>query len=385
MRNKPLLTLALVAIGLVAAHAEPTLKGPYTHKNVQVYLIEAPSTLSAVDGEILTLQEALKRKAVVVHETGEVNQLKVENTSNHYVYIHAGDIIKGGKQDRTLPNSFTLAPNSKPVPVDSFCVESGRWRQRSGESAARFSGSSKVLNSKNLKLAARYAKSQGAVWQNVAVEQGKLSEKAGKDVRSATSATSLQLTLEDKDIEKLTTEYEKAISEAVAQQLPTASGVAIAINGEFNSAEVFGSPALFAKLWPKLLEGIATESVAEFDEKLNIKALDADAILAAMKEAESAEANEQKLAASNSVVTRDGKDNVILDVETDFPTGKLLVHRAVLAKGDFQAAPAGDLQQRMQVEQTLNQAPNPPAQLQQTQAPEPQQRRGFIGRLFRGQ
>ena len=162
--------------------------------------------------------------------------------------------------------------------------------KRGGESAAQFSGSSKVLNSKNLKLAARYAKDQETVWRNVAIEQSKLSEKAGKDVRATTSATSLQLTLEDKDIAKLTEEYDTAISDAVAGQMSAANGVAIVINGEFNSSEEFGSSELFVKLWPKLLEGIATEAVAEYDKK--VKPLDSEAVLAAMKETETAASSE---------------------------------------------------------------------------------------------
>ena len=164
------LACTILFLGLAGlAQADQELKGPYTYKNLQLFLIEGEETLT--ESNIVTLEEALKNKYVVVHETGNVNQLSIENQSDFYVYIHPGDILKGGKQDRTLPNGFTLSPNSKPVQVASFCVEQGRWRQRGGEAVTMFAGSSKVLNAKNLKLAARYSKSQSGVWQNVGLVQ----------------------------------------------------------------------------------------------------------------------------------------------------------------------------------------------------------------------
>ena len=55
------------------------------------------------------------------------------------VFIQAGDIVKGGKQDRVLTVSFLLPPNSGRVPIASFCVEQGRWSARGKEDHARFS------------------------------------------------------------------------------------------------------------------------------------------------------------------------------------------------------------------------------------------------------
>ncbi len=46
---------------------------------------------------------AMARKVVIVHETQEVNELAVENVSRtEEVFIQAGDIVKGGQQDRVL-------------------------------------------------------------------------------------------------------------------------------------------------------------------------------------------------------------------------------------------------------------------------------------------
>ena len=122
----------------------------------------------------LTLQDALQQKKVRVHETRDVNHLAIENISLDEVYVQAGDIVKGGQQDRTLAYDLIVPAKSGRIPIDAFCVEQGRWNGRGSESMAVFEASSAQLNSKDLKLAAKRSKSQQEVWSKVAETQGKL-------------------------------------------------------------------------------------------------------------------------------------------------------------------------------------------------------------------
>ena len=62
-----------------------TLSGPYTHKNLTIFIVHGKDL---VKGKIpLTLQEALAQKKVVVYETQDVNELAIENRSNEDVYV----------------------------------------------------------------------------------------------------------------------------------------------------------------------------------------------------------------------------------------------------------------------------------------------------------
>jgi hypothetical protein len=144
-----------------------TISGPYTHDNLTIFLLHGRDTLSGKP--LLTLQEALEQKKVVVHETKEVNNLSVENVSPDVeIYIQAGDIVKGGQQDRILAYDLIVPPQSGKVPVGSFCVERGRWTKRGGEAVERFSSSANVANSKDLKVAAQSSMgSQDQVWAKV--------------------------------------------------------------------------------------------------------------------------------------------------------------------------------------------------------------------------
>ena len=85
------------------------ISGPHVHENLAVYFVHGVSAGGAIP---LTLQEALAKGSVQVVETGRVNELQIENTGSEEVFIQAGDIVKGGKQDRVLTVSFVLPSKS---------------------------------------------------------------------------------------------------------------------------------------------------------------------------------------------------------------------------------------------------------------------------------
>ena len=103
------------------------LSGPYTHKNLTVFLVHGKDQSTKT---FLTLQEALAQKKVRVYETKEVNELAIKNLSNQDIYVQAGDIVRGGEQDRMISVDFIVPPRSRRMPIAAFCVESGRWSRR---------------------------------------------------------------------------------------------------------------------------------------------------------------------------------------------------------------------------------------------------------------
>src|SRR5205809_3940250 len=110
------------------------LTGPITHGNLSIYLIHGRDQLGGK--KYLTLAEAMEQKTAVVHETGNVNELAIEDVSKSDdadIYVQSGDIVKGGQQDRTLGTDYILTRAMGKQPIASFCVEHGRWTQRGGE------------------------------------------------------------------------------------------------------------------------------------------------------------------------------------------------------------------------------------------------------------
>src|SRR3954469_11148569 len=165
--------LLAVALAATAAHADAavgTLSGPFTHQNLQIFLVHGDTQLE--QRRYATLSEALAKGMVIVKETGNVNALSIENISKQTtVFLNAGDIVKGGRQDRTVRDDLILPPLSGAAPLASFCVEHGRWTKRGNEDAAAFAENNKVLSSRSMKLAARYGANQSDVWAGVTEQQ----------------------------------------------------------------------------------------------------------------------------------------------------------------------------------------------------------------------
>src|SRR5437762_10943378 len=141
---------ALILAALTAGAAVGTVNGPFTHRNLQIFLVQGETQLEG--RHYATLSEAMAKGMVVVKETGNVSELSIENRSSEaLIFLNAGDIVKGGRQDRTIQDDVILQTRSGWVPLPSFCVENGRWTKRGAEDAANFSANTKVLTSKDLK------------------------------------------------------------------------------------------------------------------------------------------------------------------------------------------------------------------------------------------
>lgn len=279
----PLLCLTIVLRDVSARSGDVNrITGPHTYKNLSVFLIRGANRIEGAN--FITLQEAMDRKAVVVHETGDVNRLMVTNNSNSSIFIMSGDIVKGGKQDRVIQYNYIVPPKTEKMPVNSFCVESGRWEKREGENLHAFSSSRERIASKELKMSVKKEKSQSGVWQSVSRIQDRLGENVGGDVKGS-SETSLQLTLEHEKLKKAREEYSRALA-GVIRNHDDVVGYAFAINGKINSAEIFASNALFAKLWEKLINASIVEAISDYREGATYEKVDADDIRRFLQEAE---------------------------------------------------------------------------------------------------
>jgi ARG/rhodanese/phosphatase superfamily protein len=368
--------------------AEYTVSGPYTHNNLTIFLLHGSN--QSRGPAPLTLQEAMKRKLVVVRETGDVNRLTIQNRSNQDVFVQAGDIVKGGQQDRVLALDLIIPPRSGRIPIDAFCVEQGRWSRRGDEAVAAFSASNNALASKDLKIAAKAKASQDEVWANVGKAQEKLAAnltvtpaatpmplRAGRGVGSGggsgpgrggapqmslslpiaqarsenavlftpaagltlaeqsglasrVSPSSLQLTLENKLVKDTAKDYVKNLSSIISGKADVI-GFVFAINGQINSADVYSSNALFVKLWPKMLEASAIEAIAELKADEKFQPVEANAVKGFLRESHAGKAETKKVTARTSMLKSETEKNLYFETR-DLSRAKTWLHRNYLAK-----------------------------------------------------
>jgi hypothetical protein len=335
MTIKQFTFLAAMLSTLSAQAAVGSLSGPFTHRNLQIFLVEGDSQLE--ERHYATLSEALAKRLVVIKETGSVQELSIENRSGKVtVFLNAGDIVKGGRQDRTVRDDLVLPPDSGQVSLAAFCVEHGRWTKRGAEDSAAFGLNDKVLTSRQLKMAARYGQNQSDVWSGVAEQQSKLNSNVSRltgrnvETRSATSASSLQLTLENKDLEGVKKSYLDRLS-PILNGRTDVIGFVYVINGEVNSAEVYNNKNLFRALWPKLLDSAVTEAVAEYSVERDFQPVPAADLRTFFETSLTGTAKERSVSKTTRVKTYTTPTTVLfetLDLEAD----GIWVHKSFISR-----------------------------------------------------
>jgi hypothetical protein len=348
--TSPLVMFSLIGIGGANPSNGPRVSDPIVHENLAIYFIRAKSEAGNVP---LTLDEALAKGVVRVKETSNVNQLEIENLGHEEVFVQSGDIVKGGKQDRTLMVSLVLPPKSGSISIASFCVEEGRWSPRGREDARHFSTASAAVPSREMKLAMKapmpvpaagvdrranaYADETGQrqqqVWEGVRRTQANLADRIGESVRSAQSASSLQLALENERLIDVQQSYIKALK-AAGENGDDIVGFAFAINGQINSADMYPSNGLFRKMWTKLLTASAIEAIGHKNEP-NVAPPSVDAVMAFIAAADAGKADEKALNAGVRLETRDSDKAYAFETARTTaasPAAPAWVHRNYLAK-----------------------------------------------------
>jgi hypothetical protein len=210
-------------------------------------------------GEITTLDEALARGQAEVREVngGEVNKLVVKNRGKQAIYVLAGTLVKGGKQDRQIGQDFVIEP-SKSVAVDAFCVEQGRWETtREGAATGGKFVATKAIATSDVRRAAQYQQNQSEVWN-------KVSKVNGAHKKSAPSGT-LMATVDAGDVDarkqSLVRGIQRALDEAPKEKKLV--GLAYAVDGSVRSVRWFANAKVFGLFQKSMVDAAALDGLTQ--------------------------------------------------------------------------------------------------------------------------
>ncbi|MCC6573111.1 MAG: hypothetical protein IT462_04900 [Planctomycetes bacterium] len=241
------------------------------------------STTAANTTDYLTLDEAMTLKVATVKEvgaddvvnddrannaqreiSGSVNTLLVCNDSDKPLFLMAGDLVLGGKQDRILAESVVVAPRTRNQEIPVFCVEHGRWTVQAKdaekvEAGVFFNTASTGQCDLAVKKAALETRQQGEVWRKVADNNRAL------NVEGEAASGTFRSTFENKATqEKIEANYLKAKKLATKGVI----GFAVFVEDKMVAMDVFDSSKLANKLSEKLLRSyIVTGLSGGYTEK----------------------------------------------------------------------------------------------------------------------
>ena len=107
-------------------------------------------------------------------------------------------------------------------------------------------------------------------------------------------------------------------------------GYVFAINGKVVSADIYGSGALFQKLWPRLLKATATEAFADMQKGKSFAPVALAAVQTFIGDAQNAKPTSKDVSDRIRQITQEGERNV--QFETRDRGEQLLIRRNILAK-----------------------------------------------------
>ncbi|HEV3219136.1 MAG TPA: DUF6569 family protein [Candidatus Acidoferrales bacterium] len=333
--------LAVCALAAaIAANGRQSEKGtiegwrlmePVRYENLSVFPVVSKN--GAETSGFLTLDEALSSGQAAVTERGSetmhrtrdgrpnpaefqdsasVNQLVLVNRGKKPLILLAGELVSGGKQDRIIGKDRIVPVGAPPLPLDVFCVEHGRWTNGS-----EFSSASTIVHP-SVRERAAVDQAQGQVWD--AVRSGSTSKSSdangvsGAGGRTAAPAPAPVFSAGYIDTtitrEAPTQDYQKVYNnkqanqsidpfvDEIQKQFAAATsnlkgehviGVVIAYGGEVAWSDVFASPELFQRYWPKLLRSYVVEALARPRLKEQATLADAQEFLRPLKGTEKTE------------------------------------------------------------------------------------------------
>ncbi len=257
----------------------PILSGKATETSGFVTLDEALASGDAVvseqGGDVLRRTRD-GRPAPIPYQGGpSVNQLVLINRGSKPIVLLAGELVSGGKQDRIIAKDRIVPAGAPPLPLDVFCVEHGRW-----SSGSQFA-SAKLMVHPSVREKATVDQKQTEVWAAVrAGSTAKAAPGAAPAAPPQLSMDSIAATIRNEapsesykniytrsrvggSVENFAEEVQRRFARATANlKGEHVVGVVVAYGGEVAWSDVFASPALFERYWPKLLRSYVVEALA---------------------------------------------------------------------------------------------------------------------------
>lgn len=242
----------------------------YSLNNLRLYPIIASETFIETTrdmGKFTLLKDAIEADKIVITETGAqtneagqvqqssndvsgtVNTLLAKNTSADTIFIMAGEVVKGGKQDRVIAQDIVLVPGQE-VNLSAFCVESSRWTTKESN-GGKFTDYYNV-SSMDIRKTVATEKDQGRVWQKV--DEHTMANGAASETKTYTNLENSE------EYQKSVLEYTEMFKDAFKDD-SRVIGVIAVTGDQVMGLDIFATHDLFITTFPNLLHSYAGNAI----------------------------------------------------------------------------------------------------------------------------
>ncbi len=271
---------------------------PMTHDNLSIYPVVADRMFET--SNFLTVDNGIRSGQVIVTEVGRttglvrprqplsdrgvwderpfpaprppnpmpehgarVNELALMNNSDRPLLLLAGEIVTGGKQDRIVAKDRIVPAHGEPIALGVFCVEPQRWT----ETSTKFGSLGASMAQPSVRSKAMADRNQQQVWDAVAQSRQAFALAAApmeaREIEASSSyAKAMQSGAAKRQLDAMAAPLERSYDQLMQQlRADKAVGTVVAVNRELIWADVFASPSLLEKYWPKLIRSYAAEAI----------------------------------------------------------------------------------------------------------------------------
>jgi hypothetical protein len=194
----------------------------------------------------------------------------MNNSGDKDIFIMAGEILKGAKQDRILKQDILVKKGTTKntwITIPAYCVEYGRWEYNE---TFELSSAEKIIPS-SIRKKAEIQSTQSSVWKEINLTQADF----------AGSNNTILKSYENKDMKNSVNNYTKAFKN-IPEEQENMIGFVITSGNEIVGIEIFETNNLLREYWDKLLESYAMGDLSKTTPSITKK--DIELCLSQIKE-----------------------------------------------------------------------------------------------------
>jgi len=222
------------------------------YKNLRIIPIRPKHGFGNGLPHVISLSQAMKQGIAVVSERGtasteNVHFLRINNHSDQIIYVSAGEILSGGRQDRMVAQDTLLEPNGRDQYVSAMCVEELRWSEK--EKKFSYEG----FANPDLRKVLTESKNQVLIWREISkqLEENRVPNKSLSYLSKVTNKKMIQTN--DEYYQYFHSKFKAADS--------TILGIVCMSGDKVIGSDIFASTDLFYNQLDPLLKGYCDQAV----------------------------------------------------------------------------------------------------------------------------
>ena len=232
------------------------------YKSLQFVPIRPKDMAGTPGPRLMSLNKAIEKGFATMSERGSastenVHWLRVNNKSDHSIFVASGQTFTGGRQDRMVTRDTLLKPTGSDQYIAVMCIEENRWSEK--EKKIQYSNYANV----NLRQVLDKSKNQVLIWKEI------FSQLGSANLNSPTLAYAALS--QNKEFQLAEHDYLDFFREKFRNSDSSMTGFVCISGNKVLGCEIFADRNLFYDELEPLLFGYISEAIMRGSEPMLVK------------------------------------------------------------------------------------------------------------------